>query len=181
MTGAHGFVASHLVGALLELVATPYACSTGPTRGLPTLADRVARALDLLSLRDQVELAEGDLRDAEAVAGAVAGCDSVFHLAAQTIVGVARDSPLETLEVNVRGAWNVFEACREHGPGGRLRLFRQGLRAEPRVPLPRGLPAARRLSLRRQQGGRGHRRPQLRPYLWPAAGGNPLRQHLRWR
>jgi CDP-glucose 4,6-dehydratase len=69
--------------------------------------------LDLLGLRDQVELAEGDLRDADSVAAAVAGCDSVFHLAAQTIVGVARESPLETLEVNVRGAWNVFEACRE--------------------------------------------------------------------
>jgi CDP-glucose 4,6-dehydratase len=36
-------------------------------------------------------------------------------LAAQTIVGVARQSPVDTLEVNVRGAWNVFEACREHG------------------------------------------------------------------
>jgi CDP-glucose 4,6-dehydratase len=74
-------------------------------------------ALDLLGLRDQVELAEGDLRDAEAVSAAVAGCDSVFHLAAQTIVGVAHESPIETLEVNVRGAWNVFDACREHGVG----------------------------------------------------------------
>jgi CDP-glucose 4,6-dehydratase len=71
-------------------------------------------SLDLLGLREEVELAEGDLRDAEAVAAAIDGCDSVFHLAAQTIVGVARTSPLETLEVNVRGAWNVFEACREH-------------------------------------------------------------------
>ncbi len=71
--------------------------------------------LDLHGLRDQVELAEGDLRDTDAVAAAVADCDSVFHLAAQTIVGVARESPLETLEVNVRGAWNVFEACRAHG------------------------------------------------------------------
>jgi CDP-glucose 4,6-dehydratase len=71
--------------------------------------------LDLLGLRGEVELAEGDLRDADSVTAAAAGCDSVFHLAAQTIVGVARESPLETLEVNVRGAWNVFEACREHG------------------------------------------------------------------
>jgi CDP-glucose 4,6-dehydratase len=61
-----------------------------------------------------VELVEADLRDAEGVTGAVAGVDSVFHLAAQTIVGVARESPLETFEINVRGAWNVFEACREH-------------------------------------------------------------------
>jgi len=69
-------------------------------------------ALDLLGIRGEVELAEADLRDADGVDTAVAGCDSVFHLAAQTIVGVARESPRETLEVNVRGAWNVFEACR---------------------------------------------------------------------
>jgi len=55
------------------------------------------------------------LRDADAVASAVEGADAVFHLAAQTIVGVARQSPRETFEVNVRGAWNVFEACRVHG------------------------------------------------------------------
>ena len=60
-------------------------------------------------------LLEADLRDAAATAAAIAGADAVFHLAAQTIVGVARESPLETFEVNVRGAWNVFEACREHG------------------------------------------------------------------
>ena len=70
--------------------------------------------LDLLGIGDEVELAEGDLRDARAVDAAVAGCDSVFHLAAQTIVGVARRSPLETFEVNVQGAWHVFEACRLH-------------------------------------------------------------------
>jgi CDP-glucose 4,6-dehydratase len=73
--------------------------------------------LDLLGIRAEVELAEADLRDAEQVDATVAGCDSVFHLAAQTIVGVARRSPLETLEVNVAGAWNVFEACRGHQVG----------------------------------------------------------------
>jgi len=71
----------------------------------------------MLGIDDEVELVETDLREAEGVDAAVAGCVSVFHLAAQTIVGVARSSPLETLEVNVRGAWNVFEACRGHEVG----------------------------------------------------------------
>ena len=93
------------------------ASSTGPTRAKPTSAARAAPASTCSGSRDEVELVEADLRDAEAVDAAVAGCDSVFHLAAQTIVGVARDSPLETLEVNVRGAWNVFEACRAHEVG----------------------------------------------------------------
>jgi CDP-glucose 4,6-dehydratase len=114
VTGAHGFVASHLVGALLER-GDEVRVLDRPDPRLADVGGPRLSGLDLLGLRGEVELAEGDLRDADSVAAAVAGCDSVFHLAAQTIVGVARESPLETLEVNVRGAWNVFEACREHG------------------------------------------------------------------
>jgi len=114
VTGAHGFVASHLAKALLER-GDAVRVLDRPDPRLADIGGPRRSALDLLGLRDEVELAEGDLRDAEAVSAAVAGCDSVFHLAAQTIVGVARDSPVATFEVNVRGAWNVFEACREHG------------------------------------------------------------------
>jgi CDP-glucose 4,6-dehydratase len=114
VTGAHGFVASHLVRALLECGDSVRVLDR-PDPRLADVGGPRRSALDLLGLRGEVELTEGDLRDAEAVAAAVAGCDSVFHLAAQTIVGVARRSPRETFEVNVRGAWNVFEACREHG------------------------------------------------------------------
>lgn len=116
VTGAHGFVASHLVRALLGRGDEVRVLDRPEPRTADVGGPRLS-ALDLLGLRGEVELAEGDLRDAEAVSAAVAGCDSVFHLAAQTIVGVARESPAETFEVNVRGAWNVFEACREHGVG----------------------------------------------------------------
>jgi len=114
VTGGHGFVASHLVGALLARGDSVRVLDRPDPRTADVGGPRRS-GLDLLGLRDEVELAEGDLRDAEAVAAAVAGCDSVFHLAAQTIVGVARQSPAETFEVNVRGAWNVFEACRDQG------------------------------------------------------------------
>ncbi len=113
VTGAHGFVGSHLARALLERGDAVRALD----RPAPRLADvggERRSGLDLLGIRGEVELVEADLRDAEAVAGAVEAADSVFHLAAQTIVGVARKSPLETFEVNVQGAWNVFEACRTH-------------------------------------------------------------------
>jgi CDP-glucose 4,6-dehydratase len=40
---------------------------------------------------------------------------SVFHLAAQTLVGTANRSPRSTFETNVRGTWIVLEACRVHG------------------------------------------------------------------
>jgi nucleoside-diphosphate-sugar epimerase len=36
----------------------------------------------------------------------------VFHLAAQTIVGIANRNPLSTFESNIAGTWNVLEACR---------------------------------------------------------------------
>jgi len=114
VSGAHGFVGSHLARALLARGDAVRVLD----RPAPRLADvggERLSGLDLLGIRGEVELVEADLRDAEAVSAAVAGADAVFHLAAQTIVGVARESPLETFEVNVRGAWNVFEACREHG------------------------------------------------------------------
>jgi CDP-glucose 4,6-dehydratase len=38
--------------------------------------------------------------------------DTVFHLAAQTIVSIANQSPLSTFETNIRGTWNLLEACR---------------------------------------------------------------------
>ncbi|GHF37104.1 CDP-glucose 4,6-dehydratase [Deinococcus metalli] len=40
--------------------------------------------------------------------------DTVFHLGAQTIVGTALRSPLPTFEANIRGSYNLFEACRVH-------------------------------------------------------------------
>ncbi len=42
--------------------------------------------------------------------------DSIFHLGAQTIVGVASRHPLSTFEANVRGTWNLLEAARMCGP-----------------------------------------------------------------
>jgi CDP-glucose 4,6-dehydratase len=113
VTGAHGFVGSHLAKALLARGDAVRVLDRPAPREADIGGERLS-GLALLGIGDEVELAEGDLRDIDAVDAAVAGCDSVFHLAAQTIVGVARESPLETLEVNVQGAWHVFEACRAH-------------------------------------------------------------------
>lgn len=113
VSGGHGFVASHLARALLER-GDAVRVLDKPQPRLADVGGPRRSGLDLQGIRDEVELVEADLRDGEAVGAAVAGADSVFHLAAQTIVSAARSSPLETLEVNVRGAWHVFEACRAH-------------------------------------------------------------------
>ncbi len=113
VTGGHGFVGSHLARALLVRGEEVRVLDRPGPRTADVGGIRPS-GLDLLGIRGEVELVEADLRDADGVTGAVVGATSVFHLAAQTIVGVARESPLDTFEINVRGAWNVFEACREN-------------------------------------------------------------------
>jgi CDP-glucose 4,6-dehydratase len=63
---------------------------------------------------EQTTVARGDVCDQtllERVLGEYE-IDTVFHLAAQTIVGVANRNPVSTLESNVRGTWGLLEACR---------------------------------------------------------------------
>lgn len=64
-----------------------------------------------------VELLEGDIRDAVAVAGAVAGVDAVVHLAAFGNVVGSVDDPFENFDVNVRGTLVVLDACVRAGMG----------------------------------------------------------------
>jgi CDP-glucose 4,6-dehydratase len=56
----------------------------------------------------------GDLQDLDLLVRAINEyeIDTVFHLGAQTIVGTAHRSPISTFESNIRGTWNLLEACR---------------------------------------------------------------------
>lgn len=106
LTGGNGFVASHLARALLE---------RGDTVTVLDLAPRPSSGLALQGVREDVELVEADLRDAERVGATVATSefDVVFHLGAQTLVGPAMADPTATFETNVRGTWTLLEACRK--------------------------------------------------------------------
>ncbi len=108
VTGATGLLGGWLVEALLG-------------RGAHVVAivrDRIPRSR-LLAERiiDRVDVAWGDVTDYLFVERVIAEyeVECVFHLAAQTIVGIANRSPLSTFDTNVRGTWNVLEACR-HQP-----------------------------------------------------------------
>jgi CDP-glucose 4,6-dehydratase len=77
----------------------------------------VGSALELEGLEARCHVVQGDIIDAPLVERVVAEeeVDTVFHLAAQTIVGAAARSPASTFESNIRGTWNVLEACRAAG------------------------------------------------------------------
>ncbi len=62
----------------------------------------------------QINAVRGELEDYSLLARALNEyeIDSVFHLGAQTIVGTALRAPLSTFEANIRGTWNLMEACR---------------------------------------------------------------------
>jgi CDP-glucose 4,6-dehydratase len=80
--------------------------------------DQPARsALLTMGLGDNVQVVDGDICDAGLVARVLGQyeVDSVFHLAAQTLVPTANHAPLSTFETNIRGTWMVLEACRLHG------------------------------------------------------------------
>jgi CDP-glucose 4,6-dehydratase len=74
-------------------------------------------ALTLEGTEREVNVVHGDVRDRELIERALAEyeVDTVFHLAAQAIVGVANTSPLSTFDTNIRGTWNLLEACRQVG------------------------------------------------------------------
>jgi CDP-glucose 4,6-dehydratase len=105
ITGANGFIGSWVARELVAVGAQVVAL----------VRDQTAQGgLALQGIRDKVTLVAGDLADAallQRVANEYA-IDTCFHLAAQAIVGVSNRSPLSTFETNVRGTWNLLEACR---------------------------------------------------------------------
>src|SRR2546423_6289939 len=73
--------------------------------------------LELEGLEARCAIVHGDCLDPAIVERAIAEyeVDTVFHLAAQTIVGTAGRAPTSTFETNVAGTWVVLEACRAQG------------------------------------------------------------------
>ncbi|HET7113300.1 MAG TPA: NAD-dependent epimerase/dehydratase family protein, partial [Pyrinomonadaceae bacterium] len=63
---------------------------------------------------DSVKVVRGDVRDQATLERALGEyeIDTVIHLAAQTIVGIANRNPISTFESNVAGTWSLLEACR---------------------------------------------------------------------
>lgn len=110
VTGAGGFIGSHLVEALLHEGARVRAFVRYTSRNDLGLL-KLLRPEDLA----RVDVIAGDLRDEHAVYETVKGCDLVFHLGALISIPYSYVHPAEVASVNFMGTLNLLMACREHG------------------------------------------------------------------
>ncbi len=105
VTGASGLVGGWLVKRLVEAGADVVCLVRDHVPQSMLYRDR---------LTEQVKIARGDVRDQACLERALGEfeIDTVFHLAAQTIVGIANRNPVSTFETNIQGTWALMEACR---------------------------------------------------------------------
>lgn len=107
VTGAAGMIGSFLVRGLIERGSNV----TVLIQDLDMRSD-LCRTGDI----ERVAVVNGSLEDYSALERAISRFEvnTVIHLGAQTIVGVAHKYPLSTFESNIRGTYNLLEACRAH-------------------------------------------------------------------
>jgi len=108
VTGAAGFIGSHLVEKLVEegyqVKAFVRYNSSGTWGWLETLPAAVM---------SQVEVFPGDIRDSNGVREAMRGCNAVFHLAALISIPFSYHSPDTYVDNNIKGTLNILQAARE--------------------------------------------------------------------
>ncbi len=110
VTGARGFAGAWLARALLERRADVVSLDKGRE-------ERPFSTLTLLGIEGEVSDVVGELGDGDRLRGLLREhrVSTVFHLAAETIVGSVQASPLRGFETNVRGTWTLLDACLAEG------------------------------------------------------------------
>lgn len=109
VTGAAGFIGSHLVEALVQR-----GCKV---RAFIRYTSRLDRGwIDWLpeEVKGKLDIVAGDLKDSDAVRGAVKGCDAVFHLGALIGIPYSYIHPRDYVDTNIVGTTNVLTACHEY-------------------------------------------------------------------
>ena len=108
VTGAAGFIGSHLTEALVRRGADVRAFVRYTSAGSWGW-------LDDSELKDQMEVFAGDVRDPETLIAPMAGAEVVLHLAALIAIPYSYVTPLAYVRTNVEGTTNVLEAARAAG------------------------------------------------------------------
>lgn len=110
VTGGRGFLGAWLAKALLERGERVVSLDRRRRSERPS-------AIGMLGIEEDVQQVEGEMTDAPLLSRTLAGegVQTVYHLAAETIVSTVHESPARGFDSNVRGTWTVLEACREHG------------------------------------------------------------------
>ena len=176
VTGASGLVGGWLVSRLVG--------GRGRRRVPGARLGAAGRTAAQADWTSRVRIVRGDICDQPLVERMLGEYEvnTVFHLAAQAIVGVANRNPVSTFESNIRGTWSVLEACRR-SPGVKQIVTASSDKAygdQEELPYREEAPLAGSASVRRQQVVRRPDRPQLRRDLRPAGGDHALRQFF-WR
>jgi len=109
VTGAGGFIASHLVERLVSDGARVRAFTRYNSRNDVGMLKQISP--DMFS---ELEIIRGDLRDVEAVRSAARDVDTIFHLGALIAIPYSYVNPREVIDVNIMGTLNVLMAAREH-------------------------------------------------------------------
>ncbi len=110
VTGADGFIGSHLVERLVRDGAEVRALCLYTSQGTYGWLDEAPA-----DVRDAVDLRLGDVRDGGLVRDLVDGCDLVLHLASLIAIPYSYLAPSSFIETNVNGALNLLEAARATG------------------------------------------------------------------
>lgn len=110
VTGADGFIGSHLVEALVRKGYAVRAFVLYNSFGSWGWLDAVSG-----EVKDQLEIFSGDIRDPHGVMEAMRGCDAVLHLAALIAIPYSYHSPDTYIDTNIKGTLNVLQAARDLG------------------------------------------------------------------
>ncbi len=110
VTGADGFIGSHLVERLLDEGANVKAFVYYNSFNSWGWLDSFPK--EKLSL---IEIFSGDVRDPYGVKTAMKGCDIVFHLAALIAIPYSYHSPDSYVDTNIKGTLNIIQAAKELG------------------------------------------------------------------
>lgn len=109
VTGADGFIGSHLVEELVlqgyDVRAFVFYNSFNSWGWLDTLSQ---------DIKNNIEIFSGDIRDPNGVSNAVDGCDIIFHLAALIAIPFSYHSPDSYIDTNIKGTLNILQSAKKH-------------------------------------------------------------------